>query len=488
MSDLIKNSEKLAAVGLNTLSKDDCSNIHMATLRVLENTGIYVENTKALEIFHSHGAVIDHKNRIVKLPARIVEDAIRIAPSKVTLAGLKKDYDIVLTNRSTVFANFSSNIKLVDPQTFKVRQSTKEDLEAATRLCDTIDEVGVYSRALYPLDKPSKVLHLHTAEACLSNTTKHCFHGPGNEWEVNKIIEMVKVAVGGSENMHKCKPVTFTAAVSSPLHLTRNFCDVAITSAQNGFSTGIASMVMAGGTGPINLAGTLVQTNAEVLAGIVLTQLVNKGAPVIYSSFSTGMDLRIGSSPMGSPESAMIASSISRLCQYYQIPCWVPGIATDSKRQGTQAAFEKTLTGFSTALAGANLIGGIGGLETGLTFDFALAVLDAEIARLIMFFKNGLEVNENTLSDDIIHEIGPLGNFLGHGSTIDKMRSLSQVQLFDRGSREDWQDNGKPRSYKRAHNQAINIIETHRPKSLSKSAAKDIRSIVIEAEKEVGLP
>jgi trimethylamine--corrinoid protein Co-methyltransferase len=487
MPDFFSNSEKIAMLGLNTLSENDCSNIHMATLRVLEKTGIYVEDTKALEVFHSHGAAIDHKNKIVRLPASIVEDAIQSAPPKVTLAGLKPDRDIILKDNSTVFANFSSNIKLVDLQTLKVRKSTKEDLEAATRLCDAIDEVGIYSRALYPLDRPSKVLHLHTAEACFSNTTKHCFHGPGNKWEVKKIIEMAKVAVGGSENMQKRKPVTFTASVSSPLNLTQNFCDVAIRSAQNGFSTGIASMVMAGGTGPVNLAGTLVQTNAEVLAGIILAQLVKKGAPVIYSSFSTGMDLRLGSSPMGSPESAMVASSVSRLCKYYQIPCWVPGIATDSKQHGTQAAFEKTLTGFSAAMAGANLIGGIGGIETGLTFDYALAVLDAEIVRLITFFKNGLEVNEHTLSEDIIHEIRPLGNYLSHGSTIQKMRSLSQTQLFDRGSREDWQDRGKPQSYSKALYQAIDIIETHRPNSLSKSAAEDIRSIVIEAEKEVGI-
>ncbi|MGD8294415.1 MAG: trimethylamine methyltransferase family protein [Desulfobacterales bacterium] len=487
MSDLSRNSEKLADFRLNTLSKNDCSNIHLATLRVLEKTGICVENTRALEVFHSHGAAVDHKNRVVRLPASIVEDAIQSAPSQVTLAGLKPDRDIILEDNSTVFTNFSGNIRLVDPRTFKVRQSNKKDLEAATRLCDAIDEIGIYSRALYPIDRPSEVLHLHTAEACFSNTTKHCFHGPGNEWELIKILEMVRVAVGGSETICRRKPITFVAAVSSPLHLTRNFCDVVVGSAQNGFSTGIASMVMAGGTGPIHLAGTLVQTNAEVLAGIVLAQLVNKGAPVIYSSFSTAMDLRLGSSPMGSPESAIIASSVSRLCQYYQVPCWVPGIATDSKQKGIQAAFEKTLTGFSTTMAGANLIGGIGGIETGLTFDFALAVLDAEIVKLIMCFKNGVEINEETLSEDIIHEIGPLGNFLSHGSTIDKMRSLSQTYLFDRSSREYWQDNGKPQSYIKARNQAINIIETHRPNSLSKSAAEEIRSIVIEAEKEVGL-
>ncbi len=487
MVDFFMDHKLTAAHDLKMLSIKDYRDIHLATLQVLEKTGIFVEDQQALEIFGSYGASVDKKNRIVKLPASIVENAISSAPGQVMLAGRNPERDILLEDNRNAFANSSSNINVVDPYMGIVRKSTKKDLVAATRLCDALKEVSIYSRAVYPLNRPSKVLHLHTAEACFNNTTKHCFHGPENEWEMIKIIEMAEVAIGGAENLKKRKPLTFIASISSPLKLTKKFCEVVMTSARLGFSTGLASMVMAGGTGPVNLAGVLVQTNAEILVGIVLTQLIQKGAPVIYASYSTGMDLRLGTSPLGSPEASLIASSIAGLCQYYQLPCLVPGILSDSKQHGAQAAFEKTLTGVSAAMSGANLISGIGGLETGLTFDFGLAVLDDEIVRMIKQFKSGIEVNQETLSKDIIHEIGPFGNFLSHDSTLLKMRSMSQTCLFDRSNREDWENKGKPRSYAKALSRAIEIIENHRPESLPESAIRRIRSIVEEAEKEVGL-
>ena len=190
-----------------------------------------------------------------------------------------------------------------------------------------------------------------------------------------------------------------------------------MTASRAGFSTNIASMVMAGGTGPVNLAGVLVQTNAEILAGIVLSQLARKGTPVIYNSYGTALDLRIGTSPLGSPETALIGASVAGLCRYYQMPCLVPGISSDSKQHGDQAAFEKTMTGVAAAMAGVSLLVGIGGIETGLTFDFGQAVLDDEIVGMINHLKQGIEVNAETLSVDLIHEIGHTGNYLSHDTT-----------------------------------------------------------------------
>jgi trimethylamine--corrinoid protein Co-methyltransferase len=487
MSDFFMDQKQKAVCGLNLLSKNDYRDIHLATLQVLEQTGVFVEDQHALEVFGSCGALVDQKHKIVKLPSGMVEDAIRSAPAQVMLAGRNPDRDILLEDNRNAYVNFSSHINLVDPYTGVVRKSTKADLAAATRLCDALKEVSIYSRAVYALDQPPEVLHLHTAEACFNNTTKHCFHGPESEWEMRKIIEMAEAAVGSAQNLKARKPITFVASISSPLKLTRKFCEVVMASARFGFSTGMASMVMAGGTGPVNLAGVLVQTNAEVLSGIVLTQLVRPGTPVIYSSYSTAMDLRLGTSPLGSPETAMIAGSVAGLCRYYQLPCLVPGISSDSKEPQVQAAFEKTLTGVSAAMAGANLISGIGGIETGLTFDFGQAVLDDEIVRMIQHLKRGIEVNDETLSVDIIHEIGPFGEYLSHNTTLLKMKSLSHTQLFDRSNREDWENKGKPQSYAKALSRAIDILENHRPEPLPQSAVKRISAIVKEVEKEVSV-
>lgn len=177
------DQKQTAVCGLNLLSKNDYRDIHLATLQVLEQTGVFVEDPSAMEVFGSSGAFVDKKNKIVKLPSRIVEDAIRSAPAQLMLAGRNPDRDILLEENRIAYVNFGGNINVVDPYTRVVRKSTKEDLAAATRLCDALKEVSIYSRAVYALDQPPEVLHLHTAEACFNNTTKHCFHGPESEWE-----------------------------------------------------------------------------------------------------------------------------------------------------------------------------------------------------------------------------------------------------------------------------------------------------------------
>jgi trimethylamine--corrinoid protein Co-methyltransferase len=487
MADFFNEQKPEVVGGLNLLPIKNYKDIHQATLQVLEKTGIFVEDQTAQELFGSCGARVDEKSSIVKLPAAMVEEAIESAPARVKLDGRIPEHDVVLDNYTNAYLNFGGGINIVDPHTGAVRQSTKKDLAASARLCDALNEVNVYSRAVYPLDKPQKVLHLHTAEACFNNTTKPFFNGPETKWEVEKIIEMATAAVGGAENLKTRKPIVFGYAVTSPLKMTRKLSEMLTTAARAGFVTYTPSMAMAGGTAPVNLAGVMVQTNAEILSGIVLAQLVRKGAPLFYCSYSTALDLRLGTSPLGSPETALIGATVSELCRYYQIPCLVPGIMSDSKQPGSQAAFEKTLTGVAAAMAGASLQVGIGGLETGLTFDFGQAVLDDEIVRMIKHLKHGFEVNAETLSVDLIDEVGHFGEFLSHDSTLAKMRTLSQTHLFDRNNREGWELNGKPDSYDKALARAREILNTHEPAPLPPGAAEQIRSIVDEAERELKL-
>ena len=483
MLDIFSISSQRATGDLPKLDVDDYRNVHLAALRILGEAGVFVEDHKALAIFKSAGAVVDKNSQMVKLPSCMIEDAICSAPRRVRLAGRSDGFDVQLEKGRPIYVNAAGNVKIADLLTGAVRPSSKKDLIDATRLCDALNEVGVFSRAVYPLDQPFNALHLHTAEVCFNHTAKHCFHGPESKWQTEKIIEMASAVMGGKEALKARKPISFVCSVTSPLKLTRKFCEVCMASADAGFCTVIGSMVIGGGTGPVDLAGTLVQTNAEILAGIVLAQLIRKGVPVIYASFSTGMDLKVGTAPLGSPETAIIAAAVAALCQYYQIPCMVPGMSSDSKQPGSQAAFEKALTCLPAARAEADLIIGMGGLESGLTFDLGQAALDAEFIRMVQHTNKKMDVNTETLSVDLIKKIGPIGNYLSHESTLRKMRSMSQVRLFDRFSREEWQNRHKPESYQKALSWVQDILERHNPEPLPGLAAKKIRAIVEEAEK-----
>jgi len=467
--------------GLNLLSPLDYQNIHDASLNVLEKTGVVIEDEEILKIFSDSGCVVDIDNKLVKIPPAITENAIQSSPDQVLLHGRESEKDILLdsTSLTSHFGNFASNINVVDWNTGEVRSSTKQDLIQITRLCDALGNLTFFSRAVYPLDVEPSLMHIHTAEACLKNTTMHSIHGPESAWETRQIIRMAKAVTSNENNNMDRKPLSFVASIISPLKMSRDFCEVVKTSAAKGFTTIIASAAMGGGTAPIHLAGLLVQTNAEILSGIVLTQLINKGTPVIYACYSTGMDLKLATSPLGSPEAALMTSAASKLSKYYKIPCQVPGLATDSKQSGTQAAFEKSLTGFSTAMSGASLILGAGGLETGLTFDPALAVLDDELIRMVKYFKQGIVVSPETLSTQIIDEVGHSGNYIYHPSTFSHMKSTSQTDIFNRSNRKK---NGKPESYSKALDKARDILKIYQPKRLSDTAEKKLNEILTEAE------
>ena len=195
---------------------------------------------------------------------------------------------------------------------------------------------------------------------------------------------------------------------------------------------------MAGGSSPVTLAGTLVTHNAEVLAGITLAQLAERGAPAIYGSVSTGMDLRLASASVGSPELALITAAVAQLAQHYRLPSFVAGGLGDSKLPDAQSGHEKTLTATFAAMAGANVIAGAGIMESGLTFDFGQLVMDAEFVGMIGQCAAGIRVDDETLAVDDIFAVGSFGDYLSLDATMLHMREQSQPRHIDRRVHEDW--------------------------------------------------
>jgi len=151
-----------------------------------------------------------------------------------------------------------------------------------------------------------------------------------------------------------------------------------------------------------------------------------------------------------------------------------------------QSGHEKTLTGLLPALAGANLIYGSGMLESGMTIDYAQLVMDAEFARLVKYTVNGVAVNDETLSVDVINDVGAFKDFLSHEDTYRHMRSQSQTKLVDRRVREEWAADGSTTLYDRARAEALRLLETHEPTPLPEGAAEEMAAIVADAERELG--
>lgn len=314
-----------AGLSLSVLTPDDVQDIHLATLEVLERTGIFVEGGEALDIFADGGARVDRSSKTVRLPAHVVEDAVRSAPSKIVLCGRDQANDIVLEAGRVGFTNFGEGVQVIDPRSGELRDSTKQDIADSARLADALPELDVYERAVAAHDVPQESAPLHQAEMWFTNTSKHGFMGSQDGYISRKLFAMATAIAGGEDQLRARPLISWITCPVSPLKLVRESCEIIVTAARCGVAVNVLSMAMAGGSSPVTLAGTLVTHNAEVLAGITLNQLAERGSPVIYGSSTTAMDLRLAAASVGTPECALIGAAVAQLARHYLLPSWVAG-------------------------------------------------------------------------------------------------------------------------------------------------------------------
>jgi trimethylamine--corrinoid protein Co-methyltransferase len=481
-------TRQFSGFGLNTFSEDELKSLHYATLQVLHRTGIKVEDPEVVEIFRNAGAMVEKKGKdaIVRFPSFLVEECIASAPRTTTYHGRDPEKDYVMEPGRVGFSTFGECVQVIDPRTKKVRSSTHQDLKDATKLCDYLDEINVVERAVGSLDKEAALQSVYNYAAMVQSTSKHVLLGFNSAKNAKQIIEIAKICSGGEENFRRRPIVTAFVCPLSPLTLAQTCSDVTITCAREGMGIAIIPMSLAGATATTTLAGQLVTHTAEVLSTLILAQLVRKGTPCTFASCSTIMDMRFAGPAVGAPEYGMIGAGLAKIAQYYQLPCWVGGGHSDSKIPDAQAAYEATLTATTSALGGANIVYGAGCLDQGLTFDFAKLTMDAEMIRGIHKTLSGIEVSDETLGLDVIHEVGPGGQFLSCKHTFSHMKELSQARLFDRRNRDGWlRDAGGKDLTQRAYEAAAKILADHTPTPLPEGVLETIEIILEQYEAEI---
>jgi trimethylamine--corrinoid protein Co-methyltransferase len=272
---------------------------------------VYVEDDEALDIFSDGGAAVDREARMVRLPGEVVEAAIAACPHD--------------DGGPVRFSNFDEGVMYVDPRSGERREPRKADAGDAALLVDALANIDDYAAAVRPGDVPTATAAVHGCEAALLN----CGKGVGAEatsgWEVRVCAELGACIVGDLDALRDHQVVGFGTCPVSPLKLPRDATEVIVECARLGLSDTILSMAMSGGSAPVTLAGTLVVHNAEVLAGITLAQLTERGVPVVYGSSTTSMDLRFGAAAVGSPEMALIGAAVAQMSKQYRLPSVIAG-------------------------------------------------------------------------------------------------------------------------------------------------------------------
>lgn len=471
------------------INADQVQLLHEATLELLRRTGVRVDSLEAAKIFEDNGAEVSWSDgyAVAKFPSHVVLECLEWAARPLVYYGRTPDKDFAAFKNNVGFSTFGENVKIIDPDTREVRDCRKADLADITRICDYMDEIVVVERACGALDYPSEVQPLHNLEAMMKNTSKAIFIGAVTGENCKKMIEMAYVAAGGEKEFRERPFLNIFVCPTSPLRLGKECAAQIIEAAKGGAGIAIIPMSLAGATSAITLAGTLVSHNAEVLVSIMLAQMVKKGTGCTYCSISTIMDLKHMISSVGCPELSMISAATVKLAQYYDLPSWIGAGLSDSMLPDAQAGYEFGINAFNGALSGANIVYGAGALEAALTVDYAKLILDCEAMRYIRRILNGIEITEETIALDLIHKVGPGGEFLYQRHTYDNMRCHTQVEVFTRSTRSAWTAAGKKDAAEKAYEKARHILETHQAAPLPEGAEEKIAKIIADYEKELGL-
>ena len=312
------------------LSEEELEAIHLATLKVFSESGIMIIDSEARQIYRENGCEVDEKTQMVKIPEYVVNKALQLAPSGFKLYGRHKKNTVEIRHGGdTTWNNFGVGVKMCDykaPGEYVTRNSTENDIANIAKVVDWAENVDFYLSAVAAGDLTGvKAQNVHEQFTPIPNTSKNILvDAVGSNMPV--YFDLIKAYYGGDEEEARKKPImSMTGCPTSPLEIGENFCQVIIQSARYNMPCNVLSMAMSGGSSPVHLAGTLVTHNAEVLAGIVLSQLTAPGAPVWYGSSTTAFDLKRGTAPVGSPEIGLISAAVVELGAYYRLPTYVAG-------------------------------------------------------------------------------------------------------------------------------------------------------------------
>jgi trimethylamine--corrinoid protein Co-methyltransferase len=450
------------------LTEEQVVKIHEASLAILSRTGIQVNEPEALKIFEHAGVNVDGDR--VRLSRTIIEDALHSASSRVVLAGRNPDNDLVLEDSKVYVGTGGATLQVLDLESGKIRPAVLKDVVETARLVDRLPNIHFFVVPVYPVDVPIETVEINMYYAALSNTCKHVQCGVYTIQGIRDVIEMCENVMGGADELRERPVVSFiTSWVTSPLKFSSGVTGYLIEVCRQSMPVVLSAAPTTGMTAPVTLAGMLAQSNAEQLAGLVLTQLVQPGCPVLLGPIPTTSDLRSGKFLGGSVEDGLCNAAITQLAHFYKIPIYNSAGLTDAKIPDIQAGMEKAQSILQVALAGANFVHHAAGLlEDMSTIAYEQFVIDNELLGMAMRAVQGIIVDEDTLAVDVIDRVGPGGHFLLDEHTLRYMHTEHYYidPVFDRKWRHLWEQSGATSAWDRAKEVTRKILLEHSPEPL----------------------
>ncbi len=472
---------------LSLLSKEDLQKIHHASLVILQNTGMLIDHYAARKMLEEAGAGVDHDKRIVKFPPELVEKCLKTIPRRIIYAGRIRENDMILQAGGGIYSRTASSLtSCLDLETRRYRRGTVNDLNQWAVLVDALPNINCCGTN-HVEDVPAQTSDIHATRILLSNQRKHFFAASFSAKNLKYMIEMA-VTVRGSKEAFKKRPLFHSViGIISPLYIPEDDVNMIFVASESGVPMIMCSEPSVGATGPITLAGTIAQANAEFLGASTLAQTIHPGLRIPYYLLPTVFDMSTGVAMLGSPENALMQAALGQLgSEFYRLPVEVNAFCADGVIS-EQIVFQKASSALMACLSGVNLLCHAGTIDTALAASPVHLVIDDEIMATMHRMRRGIEVNDDTLGLDATVRIGPRGNFLMDPHTLKYLRSEEHFRpsIFDRNSSQAWYAKGAKGLEQKAREKELDILAKHEVEPLPGDVLKELSIIARKADQEL---
>ena len=470
---------------LRYLSDRDIQIIHETSLKILSEIGMKFPAKEALEVFAKAGADIIDKDT-VRIGERLVKDSLQKTRKRkeVHLFAMDPEKDVTFQSHDPGIACMTMATSVIDPWSGEKRPAENEDLKRLVMLADQLDHIKVSGGLVTPQDVNHTVCDWHTWATCMKHTTKHITGGVLGYRGVQDAIEMGSIAAGSREAFLKRPFISGWVLTLPPLGMDTASLEAMMEMNRYDIPIMLSSGPILGSTSPVTIPGMIAQAHAEILACITLSQLIHPGAPLVYTSFARGMDMKTTNISMAGPEFAVLKVAMAQMGLWLDLPIRMPSMLRDSKVLDAQAGFETGMVG-TLASFNADIMDAMQ-LDTDLVVDYPDLVFCNDCMAAIRHALRDLTVTDESLAFDVIKDIGPGGNYLASQHTFQHFKTeLWHSDLFDHSNWDKWTKKGARHIRDTAMEKIMSMLESDHPPVISVEQSDAIDAIVEQASKDL---
>ncbi len=463
---------------INVLTETQEKRIHDEVVRILSEVGVSFEYEPAIELFKNHGFEVD--GTIVKFTEDQILKALDSAPASFPMQARNPEHTVTCENGSFILTPSYGPAFVYDGLTGTRRGTTYDDYKNVIKLVHMSENINSSGgNVVEPCDVPDEIRHLIMTDAHIKLADK-TFMGSARGYDNAKdICEIAAIMFGGREAIEKTPVLNTLINSITPLMFDERMTGALIANAEYGQSCMVSSLVMSGSTGPVTMVETLAIQIAECLAGIVLTQLVKPGAPVIMGSTSGPSDMVSMALTIGTAETALYTAATAQMGRFYNIPTRGGGGLNDGILADAQAGYESMLTLMAAGASGISyVLHAAGIMHYYNAFSYDQFVIDDEIAGLVKKFVAGYDFTEDRFVFDDVAEVGHGGHFLYQDSTLEFMHDLRRPFISTRAGWEGWSDAGEMSVAQVARKRWTTQLEEYECPEIDPAMAEEVNAYI----------